>query len=85
MTKHFDKGGAEWEMYADYYRLSQTYWIPEPASETYWANLVEGACAFMRKYEQIPLARRLALALLDSLEERARAEGLKSPSFGAQA
>ena len=64
----FGKGTKEWEMFSDYYQLIQKYYIPENKDD-YWDNVVEEMDGFCEKYKQVPLARKIAMAFLKTMEE----------------
>lgn len=69
----FAKGGPEWAMFGDLYKLSERFWeVQRPDNEKYWFDLVEAASEFLQKYEGIPYAKGACLALLTTLEEQAR-------------
>lgn len=63
----FQKGSEEWLMFQDYYKIIQKYYIPE-SNESYWDALVEEMDVFCKKYQQVPLARKIAMAFLKTLE-----------------
>ena len=72
----FEKGGQEWAMFGDLYRLAQKYWeVPEPNCEqdaAYWEGLVRDAGILMQQYENIPYAEKACMALLETAEEQYR-------------
>lgn len=70
----FTKDSTEFQMFADYWNLCQKYWEVE-TDEKYWEELVLDIDDFHRKYSNEPLAKKLALALVDYLEERNREHG----------
>ena len=65
----FQKGSEEWMMFQDYYKLVQKYYIPEDTDE-YWEEVVKEVDIFVKKYQaNVPLARNIALAFANTLEE----------------
>lgn len=64
----FQKGSDEWTLFQDYYRLIQKYYIPE-SNDSYWDDVVEEMDGFCKKYQQVPLARKIAMAFLKTMEE----------------
>ena len=64
----FGKGSEEWMMFMDYWQLCQKYWEVERTDE-YWDSLIDCTNDFYEKYRAIPLARRLAFALIEAMED----------------
>lgn len=64
----FQKGSEEWLMLQDYYKIIQKYYIPE-LNDSYWDSVVEEMDGFCKKYQQVPLARKVAMAFLKTMEE----------------
>ena len=64
----FQKGTEEWLMFMDYWNLCQRHWVVEKADD-YWEQLIQEANAFIAKYENIELAKNLALALVNTQEQ----------------
>ena len=66
----FAKDSRERLMLADFYRLCEDYWIPEPLQkdnpDDYWGKLIKAADAFIVKYDGNVFARNLAMALMDT-------------------
>lgn len=69
--KKFPKGCEMYFMFQDFWNLVQNYWRLEDSDE-YWDSLIDSVNAFMNKYQNIYLARVLAIAFLD---ERDRQKG----------
>jgi len=67
----FEKDSLEWCMFQDYWKLCQELWVPEDRDE-YWSWVVKRVSEFMEKYENMDLAKKIALGLLDTLEEKER-------------
>lgn len=65
------KGMTEWQMFTDFWKLSQKYWVVEDENGAYWDGLVREAGEFARKYGT-DFAGRLALALVDSRDSEYR-------------
>lgn len=64
----FNKGSEEWLMFTDFWKLCQKYWQVE-SSDEYWESLIDSTNNFANKYKSIPLSRKLAFALIESIEE----------------
>lgn len=64
----FQKGSEEWLMFQEYYKIIQKYYIPE-SNDIYWDSVVEEMDGFCKKYQQVPLARKIAMAFLKTMEE----------------
>ena len=71
MEVKFNKNSTEWQMFVDFWTLCQKFWVPEPTDE-YWEKCVESVGQFSKEYPDITLARGLALALINDLEERSK-------------
>lgn len=67
MRKQLTKKDADFQMFADYYKIYQEFYIPEDADE-YWQGLVQVADKFCKKYKS-KFAKELILAYLNSREE----------------
>lgn len=72
----FQKGSEEWLMFQDYYKIIQKYYIPE-SKDSYWDAVVEEMDAFCKKYQQVLLARKIAMAFLKTMEEVIKSENEK--------
>ena len=68
-VKAFEKGSQEWMMFAEYWELCHKHWIIKDKDE-YWDAVIRDMAVFSKKYQKEPLARKLALAFLTSLEEK---------------
>ena len=55
MKKKLDKSTAEWNMFADFWKIVQEYYIPENTDD-YWKKLTVEHHEFIDKYRDIPLA-----------------------------
>jgi sulfur relay (sulfurtransferase) DsrC/TusE family protein len=69
----FNKGSEEWMMFTDFWQLCQKHWEVELTDE-YWEKLIDDANTFYEKYKEIPLARRMINAFLNTQEEIYREE-----------
>ena len=67
----FLKGSEEYQMFVDYWALVQKHYEVDD-TDAYWESAVTELGKFDKKYSNYPLARKLALAYLDELEERAK-------------
>ena len=70
-SKKFERGSEEWMMFTDFWNLCQKYWIVENTDE-YWDSLVNNAREFYEKYKNIHLSENLAIALLNSQDEKSK-------------
>ena len=64
----FDKGSEEWLMFMDYWNLCQKYWQVEK-NDDYWDKAIADTNAFCEKYKVLSLAKKLALAFIEDLDE----------------
>lgn len=64
----FDKGSEEWLMFMDYWNLCQKYWQAE-RTDDYWEKVIADTNAFCEKYKVLSLAKKLALAFIEDLDE----------------
>ena len=64
----FQKGSEEWLMFQEYYKIIQKYYIPE-SNDIYWDSVFEEMDGFCKKYQQVPLAIKIAMAFLKTMEE----------------
>lgn len=79
-AKNFAKESMEFNMFTDFWRLSQTYYIPEQ-TEKYWDQLLNEIHVFAERYINISLATELAIALTNDLNKRMKkAEKTKEES-----
>lgn len=67
MRKQLTKADAEFQMFSDYYKMYQDFYIPEE-NDNYWESLARAVDEFYNKYKT-NIAKELALAYLDSREE----------------
>lgn len=47
-SKKFGKGSPEWNMFQDYWKLCQEFWIPEDTDE-YWEQFIDSGNNFLEK------------------------------------
>ena len=64
MRKKLTKADTDFQMFADYYKLYQDFYVPEEG-DTYWQSLISEADAFLKKYKT-KYAEDLITAYLDS-------------------
>ena len=69
----FSKGSEEWLLFMDFWQLCQKHWKVE-LTDKYWEKLIDDANTFYEKYKEIPLARRMINAFLNTQEEIYREE-----------
>ncbi len=68
----FEKGSKEWYMFHDYWKLCQKFWVPEDNDE-YFEAVVRETDKFYKKYRDIGLGKKIALAFVDTIDEQYRA------------
>lgn len=73
MEKRFEKNGREMLMFREFYELIQKYWYAE-AGDDYWDPFIKEITEFQRKFTDIPLARHLVNAFIDT-QERSYKDG----------
>ncbi len=64
----FEKGSEEWNMFNEFWKMCQTYWIPQDGDE-YWNQLTRSAKDFYKKYNS-PFAMKLSILLLEECERK---------------
>ena len=64
MRKKLTKADTDFQMFADYYKIYQDFYVPEKG-DTYWQDLISEADAFLAKYKT-KYAEDLITAYLDS-------------------
>ena len=70
------KGTTAFEMYGNYFKICQEFWICEPDNEEYWEKLYKAMDWFMTRYREEPYADRMIMSFLEWKEAEAR-EALK--------
>lgn len=70
MKRIIEKGSEEFQMFQDFWALYKNYGIAEQSDE-YWEELLKASDEFCRKYNST-LARKLALAVIETLEEQVK-------------
>lgn len=68
----FSKDSKEFQMFGDYWNLCKKYWNIKQSDSDEWEQFVYDVQEFCEKYECVSLARKIALALLNDLEERCK-------------
>ena len=71
MRVKFPKGSEEWLMFVEYWEICQDFWQVDDTEE-YWDGLMKKVNAFYEKYKGIHLAEKMAMALIESQEIKAR-------------
>lgn len=66
MRKQLGKNDAEWQMFADYYKIYQDFYTPEGTDE-YWNELMKACNDFYNKYKS-KYAQDMIMAYLNSRE-----------------
>ena len=66
MRKKLSKQDAEWQMFADFYKIYQDFYEPED-SDKYWNGLADATYEFFKKYPA-KFARDMMMAFLESRE-----------------
>ena len=67
MKKQLTKADADFQMFSDYYKIYQDFYVPED-NDVYWQDLARAVDEFHNKYKT-KFAKELVLAYLDSREE----------------
>lgn len=67
MRRQLTKADAEFQMFTDYYKIYQDFYVPED-NDNYWQELARAVDEFYKKYKT-KLAKDLAIAYLNSREE----------------
>ena len=65
----FQKGSEEWAMFNEYWSLVQKYYIPEDTDQ-YWDDVIADMNRFAKKYASVPLARKITMAFMQTLEDK---------------
>lgn len=73
MRFDFKKGSREQKMFKAYYEIIQKYWLVE-RGDHYWNPFIDEAIAFEREFHDIPLARQLVNAFVNT-QERSMKDG----------
>lgn len=70
-SKRFEKGSEEFILFQDFWKICQSFWIPEDNDE-YWERVVEETDAFYKKYKETNeiFVREITFAFINSLEKR---------------
>lgn len=70
-SKRFEKGSEEFILFQDFWKICQSFWIPEDSDE-YWEQVVKATDDFYKKYKDIDdiFVRGITLTLINSLEKR---------------
>ena len=66
MRKKLNKTDEEFQMFADYYKLYQDFYVPEEG-DTYWQSLISEADAFLKKYKTINKMKECSIEELMSI------------------
>ena len=67
MRKQLTKVDEEFQMFADYYKMYQDFYVPEE-NDGYWQELIRAVDKFCKKYKS-KLAKDLAIAYINSRED----------------
>lgn len=62
----FTKGSEEWVMFNDFWKMCQSFWMPED-NDTYWQKLHDAAQEFGKHSR---FARFLALGFISEMEQK---------------
>ena len=66
-SKIFEKGSKEWMFFQDFWKLSQSVWIPEN-NDDYYENALRSVTEFDRKYDTF-YSHRFSAALLATITD----------------
>lgn len=67
MRKQLTKADVDFQMFADYYKMYQDFYVPED-NDNYWQELIYAVDKFHKKYKT-KFAKDLAIAYLNSRED----------------
>ncbi len=65
--KKIVRGSEEWQMFQDFWKLSQELWEPE-SNDGYWEKVIRLTDEFYQKY-RTPYAKGFALGLVNALDD----------------
>lgn len=68
-SKRFGKDSIEWDLFQQFWRLCQKFWIPEDNDE-YWNSMIKETNEFMKKYQSEIFSKEIGLAFIESLEKK---------------
>ena len=66
MRKKLEKQDKEWQMFNEYYKIYQDFYVPEDNDE-YWETLIDVSCEFANKYNT-NFARNIIIEYIESRE-----------------
>lgn len=67
--KNFTKNSPEWNMFRDFYKICEQYWIPED-NDSYWHEVIKVTDEFIQKYKDVhPAVRSMTLGFISGLED----------------
>lgn len=69
MPVKFEKGSVEWQMFQDFWRITQEFWDAEDTDE-FWKRLTDNLSAFGSKYNNDKFVLDLGFALIDELQRK---------------
>lgn len=69
MQKKIGKDDIEFSFFRDFWAFYEKYYYPEP-NDKYWENVVKESDMLVKKYQNVTIARKLLLAIIQELEER---------------
>ena len=64
----YEKDNIGFKMFQDFLEVIKKYYIPEETDE-YWESVIADMDSFAKKYASVPLARKIAMAFLKTMEE----------------
>lgn len=64
----YEKDNIGFKMFQDFLEVIKKYYIPEETDE-YWEKVIADMDKFAKKYENVPLARKITMAFIQALEE----------------
>lgn len=64
MRKKLEKQDKDWQMFYDYYKIYQDFYVPEDNDE-YWYTLIDVSCEFANKYNT-HFARNIIIEYIES-------------------
>ncbi len=65
--KNFTKNSPEWNMFRDFYKICERYWVPEE-NDDYWRSMIRDTEALNEKYKELqPLSKEIIVGFVCGL------------------
>ena len=70
--KNFTKNSPEWNMFRDFYKICEQFWLPEK-SDAYWKSLANAGDEFVAKYKHLhPAVAEITAGFLTGCDKKYR-------------